>query len=159
MTNLTESQKAELFDKIILLVESYINKRPKKKPPKENSDAGTISFYLFSSKYPRPEGIAQAGKLWKSLSDEDRQKAIDYIEPYKKEKYTLKDWLTYVAWPVKYLQNRYREKIKSDWIDYKDLSIFDWLYRLWQVDKLKEKLGDKYIDIFRKWKDSDFYLK
>lgn len=158
---LSIEQKAELYDKILATMKSYYSKLDddleKKKPKKEIIPKGTIPFSSFIDVYPRKEAIPAAAKQWKSLSDEDRKKAIDYAPIYYKEKYTPKDWIQYIVYPVKYLMNRYRENSIS--IDYTDLKVFDEMKRLWKDETLKNSLWDKYLEVFRKWKDSEYYLK
>jgi hypothetical protein len=60
------------------------------KPKKERRENLNISFEEYCSKYPKTEQGVSAEKTWGRLSDEERETAIAFIEPYKASKSELK---------------------------------------------------------------------
>lgn len=170
---LSIEQKAELFDKIILLVGDYIQqpikrKQPakkepiKKEPPKEKTPAN-IHFNTFWDKYPKQWGnIPWTAKEWYSLTDEERTHAIAWIEQYKKRVYSINDWLKYMVIPMKYLTGKYRLNDMSNagaGIDYTNIEIFHRYMRQWKEDHLRAELWEKYQEIKTNRKMSDLYLQ
>lgn len=164
---LSIEQKAACFDLIVETMKRYYSNldekleswKPKKKKTKEEVNNGTISFYLFSSKYPRSEWMPVAAWVWKTLDDTERQQAIDHIQAYYKEKYNIKDWVNFMVWPIRYLSEKYRTKKTQAGIDYTNLDIFHRYMRQWKEDLLREQLGEKYQEIKTNRKMSYLYLQ
>lgn len=173
---LSIEQKAELFDKILLLVGDYIQQPTKRKQPaKKQTSASTkqepqkektpanIHFNTFWDKYPKQWGnVPWTAKERYALTDEERTQALSGIEPYKKRVYSINDWLKYMVIPMKYITGKYRLNDMSTvgtWIDYTNLEIFHRYMRQWKEDQLRTELGEKYQEIKTNRKMSDLYLQ
>lgn len=145
------------------VVRKYVSIHDTETPKKERIKKElNIPFEIFWDLYGKKLwNIPATRKKRSSLSNEDRKEVIDFIPSYKKTVIKEDVWNQYQPYPLTFLNGeRWKNDISGNGIDYSDIKTFHEYMKNGQNELLVEKLWkEKYVEVKKIWKESEYYGK